>query len=70
MRKYILFIKGTLTRDFRSLVISSNSSPIGPCYSGLNLSEYDFEFAKKIDYEIADFGHSGGNDTTVTKNDP
>jgi hypothetical protein len=29
--------------------------------------EYGFEFVKKIDYEIADLGHSGINDTTVTK---
>jgi hypothetical protein len=34
----------------------------------LNFFEYVFEFAKKIDYEIADFCNSFVNDTTVTKN--
>jgi hypothetical protein len=29
--------------------------------------EYGFEFAEKIDYEIADFCHSGFDDTSVTK---
>jgi hypothetical protein len=29
-----------------------------------------FNFAKKIDCEIADFDPSGVNDTAVTKNDP
>jgi hypothetical protein len=31
------------------------------------LFEYGFEFAKKIDYEIADLVHSGVNDASVTK---
>jgi hypothetical protein len=34
------------------------------------LLEYCLEFTTKIDYEIADFVHSGANDTAVTKNDP
>jgi hypothetical protein len=32
--------------------------------------EYGFKFAKKIDYEIADFVHNCVNDTAVTENNP
>jgi hypothetical protein len=33
---------------------------------GYRLFEYAFEFAEKIDYEIADFSHSSVNDIAVT----
>jgi hypothetical protein len=39
-----------------------------PLYTGKNLFEYGFEFAKKIYLDIVDFGHSGVNDIAVTKN--
>jgi hypothetical protein len=32
---------------------------------GYRLFEYGFEFAKKIDHKIADFGHIGVNDIAV-----
>jgi hypothetical protein len=37
---------------------------------GLSVFEHGFKFAMEIYYEIADFVHSGVNDTAVTKNDP
>jgi hypothetical protein len=37
---------------------------------GQSIFEYGFEFAEKIDYEIADFCHGGVNDPAVTKNYP
>jgi hypothetical protein len=40
--------------------------PLGPWYTGWSPFEYGFEFAKKI----ADFNHSGINDTAETKNNP
>jgi hypothetical protein len=58
-------LKGTLTRDVKPLVFSHKTTPPGSWYTG-SLFEYGFEFAKKIDYEIADFGHSGVIYTAVT----
>jgi hypothetical protein len=37
---------------------------------GKSLFAYGFEFAKIFDFEIADFGLSGANDTAQAKNDP
>jgi hypothetical protein len=54
-------------RFFRPLVIfSSNNSPATRAKA---FFEYGFAFAKKIDYEIANFSHSGVNENAVTKNE-
>jgi hypothetical protein len=57
-------LKGTVSRDFRPLVFSSNNPTWAPYFA------YCYEFAKIFDYEIADFGTSGVNDTAGAKNDP
>jgi hypothetical protein len=47
------------TRFSASCFFFVKQLPLGPWYTGLSLFEYGFEFAEKIDYEIADFCHSG-----------